>query len=458
MGRGGCGESCAVLDATVGARGARLRPWVESAWVALGGPACATNPGEAENALAFLDLLEGLDEGGDTDIDALAAEVDQLFAAPDPEADESLEVMTIHKAKGLEFDTVILPGLGRKPQSDGPRLLAWLERPSSHGHAGLLLAPMKPTGAAADPLYEYVKRIEKEKSRNETGRLLYVAATRAKSQLHLLGRAAIKIEEGATSVWAPAGSLLAHLWPAVKSDFEAAAAGHVQPIHEDEIEIPPAPIRRLAAEWTRPEPPPAVAAVEPADTAVAADRKISFLWAGDTLRYIGSVVHRMLEQIAADGAATWNVARVEARRPAIETALRTLGVPSAGVAEAVSTVVRALTATLEDERGCWILDGSHLEAHAEYALGGIVDGVVVAARVDRTFVDAGGVRWIIDFKTGAHEGGDLEAFLDNERERYREQMSRYAALFAQLDSRPVRMGLYFPLLGGWREYTAAKRA
>ena len=116
-----------------------------------------------------------------------------------------------------------------------------------------------------------------------------------------------------------------------------------------------------------------------------------------------------------------------------------------------------LTATLEDERGRWILDGSHGEAHGEFAVTGIVDGAVVAARVDRTFVDAGGVRWIIDFKTGAHEGGDLEAFLDNERERYREQMSRYAALFAQLDARPVRMGLYFPLLGGWREYTAAKR-
>ena len=120
-----------VLETTLNERGARLRPWMQGCWVALGGPACATNPGETENALAFLDLLEELDEGGDTDIDKLAAEVDQLFAAPDPEADDSLEVMTIHKAKGLEFDTVILPGLGRKPQSDGPQLLAWLERPAT---------------------------------------------------------------------------------------------------------------------------------------------------------------------------------------------------------------------------------------------------------------------------------------------------------------------------------------
>ncbi len=447
-----------VLDTTLNERGARLRPWVEICWVALGGPACATNPGETENALAFLDLLEELDEGGDTNIDALAAEVDQLFAAPDPEADDSLEVMTIHKAKGLEFDTVILPGLGRKPQSDGPRLLAWLERPARHGRADLLLAPMKPTGAAADPLYEYVKRIEKEKRRNETGRLLYVAATRAKKQLHLLGRAVIKVEHGVVSVRPPEGSLVAHLWPAVRSDFAAAAAGRAEPAEQGETAIPPAPIRRLSADWTLPSPPPAVAAVEAAEDAVAFGGEVSFEWAGDTLRHIGSVVHRMLEQIAGDGAANWNVKRVEARRPAIETALRSLGVSSSEIAEAASTVVRALTATLEDERGRWILDGSHSEAYSEYAVDGIVDGAVVAARVDRTFVDANGVRWIIDFKTGAHEGSNIEAFLDNERERYREQMSRYAALFAQLDARPVRMGLYFPLLRGWREYTAATRA
>ena len=447
-----------VLETTLDERGARLRPWVESCWTALGGPACATNPGEAENALAFLDLLEELDEGGDTDIDAIAAEVDQLFASPDPEADDSLEVMTIHKAKGLEFDTVILPGLGRKPQSDGPRLLAWLERPSRHGHADLLLAPMKPTGAAADALYEYVKRIEKEKSRNETGRLLYVAATRAKRQLHLLGRAAIKVEDGAVSARPAEGSLLAHLWPAVEPEFSVAAARRAEPVAQPETAIPRAPIRRLSADWTLPSPPPPVAAVEAAEAAVALGTNVSFEWVGDTLRHIGTVVHRMLEQIAADGAANWTVPRVEARRPAIETALRSLGVSSSEIAEAASTVVRALTATLEDARGRWILDGSHSEAHSEYAVTGIVDGDLVTARVDRTFVDTNGVRWIIDFKTGAHAGGHLEAFLDNERERYRQQMSRYAALFAQLDARPVRMGLYFPLLGGWREYTAATRA
>jgi len=66
------------------------------------------------------------------------------------------------------------------------------------------------------------------------------------------------------------------------------------------------------------------------------------------------------------------------------------------------------------------------------------------------------VRWIIDFKTGSHEGGDVEAFLDNEQNRYRAQLDVYAAILNALDGvsqpREIRLGLYFPMLKGWREW------
>jgi ATP-dependent helicase/nuclease subunit A len=67
-------------------------------------------------------------------------------------------------------------------------------------------------------------------------------------------------------------------------------------------------------------------------------------------------------------------------------------------------------------------------------------------------VDEQGTRWVIDYKSSAHEGAGLEAFLDNERERYREQLARYGRLFAAMEDRPVRAGLYFPLLNAWREF------
>lgn len=436
------------LRAALDARGERLRAWVEGCWLALGGPACCTYPGEIENAAAFFNLLETLDEGCDTDIDQLAAEVDSLFAAPDPEAGDALEVMSIHKAKGLEFDVVILPGLGRKVRSDEPRLLAWLERTPARGESGLVLAPVKPAGAKQDALYDYVRRVEKEKRENEDARLLYVAATRARRRLHLIGEASVELVKGELSVRPPSGSLLAHLWPAVEGEFVAALAGY-ELRAESEAETPvvsPAPIRRLSAQWVLPAAPPAAPAVLE-ETVEAAEPDVPFEWVGDTLRHIGTVVHRMLEQIALDDAAD-----LDARRPVIETALGTLGVPPSEIADAAGTVLRALSATLADERGRWILDPSHAEARSEYAVTGFLDNRLVSIRVDRTFIDSAGVRWIIDFKTSAHEGGGVEQFLDEERERYRKKMSEYARLFALLDPRPIRMGLYFPLLRGWREY------
>jgi len=63
------------------------------------------------------------------------------------------------------------------------------------------------------------------------------------------------------------------------------------------------------------------------------------------------------------------------------------------------------------------------------------------------------VRWIVDFKTGRHEGGDPSTFLDREVARYREQLERYARLVRAMDERPIRLALYFPLVpSGWRAW------
>lgn len=107
---------------------------------------------------------------------------------------------------------------------------------------------------------------------------------------------------------------------------------------------------------------------------------------------------------------------------------------------------------MQDERGQWILSGAHAEGRCEVPLTAVTDGRVRRHVIDRTFVDADGTRWIIDYKTGRHEGGDVEGFLDREQERYRSQLAAYAAAFRALEDRPVRTALYYPLVpGGWRE-------
>ncbi len=435
-----------------------LRRWVEGVWLALGGPACVDRTDLAD-ALVALDLLDGLERGGDLpDFAAFEQRVAGLYALPDVTADESLQVMTIHKAKGLEFDTVIVPGLGRRPPSDTERLLMWIERPSAAPHGELLLAPIRESGSDGDPIYLYLKGIDQKKGRHEDGRLLYVAATRAQHELHLIGHVTVSEKNGEASVSTPAANTLLHrLWPIVAPEFQArlAARGVVSATAGDGTADPrrALPIQRLVAGWSLPPPPPDVAWAAGVDELEPEQEPVEFLWAGDTARHVGTVVHRGLRAIAESGLDGWDAERVAARQPRVRTVLAHLGVPAAELDAAAARVTTALTRTLGDARGRWILDAGQRDARNEFALTGVSDGRTVSVIIDRSFVDTDGTRWIIDYKAGAHEGPDLDAFLDREQERYRVQLERYAALMRGLDARPIRLGLYFPLLGGWREWS-----
>jgi ATP-dependent helicase/nuclease subunit A len=441
-----------ALGGAVADRASTLRARVEGAWLAIGGPACSAGPADRENASAFFDLLEDLDTDAPLDPTALAESVEKLYASPDPQADDSIQVMSVHKAKGLEFDVVIVPGLGRKAGTDSARLLRWLERPRLGGATDLLMAPINATGDEADRTYDYLKHIDAQRSEHEDGRVLYVAATRAKAELHLLGHAKVD----AKGVVKPAaGSLLERMWTAVHADFEAAAAtAPPAPESEAEVERVPRAIERLTVAWKRPA--PTATAPLPSDRGVTEREaeRVSFRWVGDTLRHIGTVTHDMLRRVAEDGAAGWDAARIAGSRVSVRSALLELGVPSRDLPAAVDTVAQAVERTLSDDRGKWLLAGG-ADSACEVPITGLDAGDVIHARVDRTFVDADGVRWVIDYKTSNHQGAGLSAFLDRECDRYAPQLTRYRRLFAALDHRPVRTALYFPLLGGWREIAAA---
>ena len=79
---------------------------------------------ELEDARAFLELLESFDRRAvAVTLPELERQVERLYSsASDP--DSKVQLMTLHKAKGLEFDWVIIPGLARTPRSaDRPMLL-----------------------------------------------------------------------------------------------------------------------------------------------------------------------------------------------------------------------------------------------------------------------------------------------------------------------------------------------
>ncbi len=435
-----------------------LRGRVEGTWLALGGPACVEDDTDLEDAEIYLDHLEGSEEAGEiADFAAFEDGVAKLYALPDLHAGERLQIMTIHKSKGLEFDTVILPGLGGLPRRDQRQLFMWMERVAAgEGGSQLLLAPVNPTGSDKDPIYEYIREFDKEKTGHENGRLLYVAATRARRHLHLLGDARLGAEDEAPEAPGP-GSLLAGLWPAVEADFAEAArqappaggadagsessrGGGAGPVNQE--------LRRLPSDWTLPDSPCAAAWPAPGDAGRARE-PIEFSWAGETARRAGNVVHRWLQRIAGDEMQGWNRARIEGMREAFRGELAAQGAEEGELAAAAERVARALMHALEDARGRWLL-GPQREARSEYRLSAVVDGERRHLVIDRMFVDAQGGRWIVDYKAGSHEGAEADAFLDRERLRHRAQLERYARALGAHG--PAALGLYFPLVPGWREW------
>jgi ATP-dependent exoDNAse (exonuclease V) beta subunit len=427
-------------------------------WLRLGGPAAYPCERDRLDARRFIDALAQHDGAQALVGEAMEEITERLFSSAPPEPG-AIEIMTIHAAKGLEWDVVILPGLARRTAPDRDPLLHWIELPRPRSGTDLLLAPIRaqeePSGHT---LAHFIRGLRRERAKLERVRLLYVAMTRARHSLHLLGAAPFRAgPAGAPALAMPApGSLLWHLWPALEREFLAAmepppgARGEPSGAQLPVQDAAAPQLWRLPADWTLPAlpRPPAAQRVE---LAAPATRELpEYHWVGLTARAVGTIVHAELQRLAAEGGEIAQRA-APGRRADYAAWLGELGVPAGERAAAAQRVLSALEATLGDPRGRWLLSDAHREARSEWRLTGLHGGRVVNVVIDRMLVDEHGERWIVDFKTSTHEGGALGAFIATEVQRYRGQLERYAALASQLDGGTVRLALYFPLLGVFRE-------
>ena len=177
-----------------------------------------------------------------------------------------------------------------------------------------------------------------------------------------------------------------------------------------------------------------------------------FKWAGETIKIVGIVVHRTLQQIAEDGTGNWTTDRLKSEEKNFKKLLHQYGVPLDEREKALNYIFDALTNILNDECGQWILSNVHDGQHNEYPVSGVVNNRLIKRVIDRTFLDKDRVRWIIDYKTSPHEGTDLDDFLNKQKEKYKPQLEEYAALMEGFGDKKIKLGLYFPLLKGWREW------
>jgi ATP-dependent helicase/nuclease subunit A len=425
-----------------------LTRWIERAWLCLGGASCAAGEQELALAQAAFARLKELEERGLPDVSALTESFADLFA--DSGSSGAVQIMTIHRAKGLEFDFVVLPALNRaSPAHRGRLLLAHQFARTERG--GMVMAARPPVGAERDRLFDFLRAQQRDAAKLEAQRLLYVACTRAKSRLWMTASFEAAVEragEGsadAAELKPRAGTLLAALWPVVAAQFARPEFPARSPGASDGAPRG-GPLSRLPVDFSQHLsvlPLPADALL----TRAARDETPVFDWAGETARRVGSLVHAEMQTLEL---ALAEERTLRARDADFRQWLAAHGVPAGRLAQAAARVTEALLAVHRDPKARWILAAGYRDDWREHALSGVLDDEIHRVVLDRSFIDQG-IRWIIDYKTSQHQGGGTEQFLDREVERYRPQLQRYGRLAQKLGPEPVRLGLYFPLMRAWRE-------
>lgn len=234
-----------------------LRQTVEGLWKALGGEPMARQSvlgDDMSSAEAFFQLLEDIDTeyrmgAEQISVEAVLQRLDKLFAnevfvdtVAEQERDKSqqqndlqqshlsqdnppVQIMTIHKSKGLEFDMVVVPGLARQSRVNDSPILASRELVFSGGGEGAALSPRPQTelSKTAKPssatVYKFLREEQKSADAFELDRLFYVAATRAKTRLMLT--AVVRWDEKTQTYKQPVkGSMLHKHWEQlIESDY-----------------------------------------------------------------------------------------------------------------------------------------------------------------------------------------------------------------------------------------------
>ena len=325
----------------------------------------------------------------------------QRLPAPRPSAPQAVQLLTVHGAKGLEADEVLLlDAASAAPRGGGPTtLIDWPgEQPAPTRLVFLASEGAPPPGVADLAAQEAAAQAREELN------ALYVAMTRARGRLVLSG--VTPYSQPASSWWQRIEALVEPL--PVPPDAVAPAGD------EDSfamLELPPALVQQ-AQEAIESE----VAKAEPTDTS-----------------RVGEAMHWLLEH-AADTPQGWLPERVAQAR-------RRFGADANQAARAETLARRILTG---DAAWAWA-GGEVLEAFNEIEL----THQGQRLRIDRLVRRSAGAHgdeawWVLDYKSAARP--ERDALLVEQLGRYREAVSlihpgqTVVAAFLSADGRVVSVG------------------
>ncbi len=495
-----------ILEMTIQQKGKKpFVKWLYGCYEAVGGLLAVDHYCEFSDLDRALHTLNEFVDGGEIiDRKGISEAFESLYASADPEANNELQIMTIHRSKGLEFDKVILPRLDAAAKGSDSPLLKWTEVIDKKGLPHQLLAVSKKAGQQNDSLYTYINYIEQQKDKYEKQRLLYVAATRAKSELYLFANIcrdekAIEKNGGEEAFYKKptSSSLLSLLWNEIKDsikiiqsnndkekkavseskriqEFSEKQLSEIKELNNTELQLksifPSRKVKQINIEKIVP--------IIQATTAFSFklnktnvlleddrglldksglndkddwnDKKKStdklMTKEGSIAAIVGTIIHRQLEWLSLQDIEgfclpnNWNDITLN---QLVQAGLNHL---TDDLSSYVNVVHRSISNTLNDEFGQFVLS-NHQQASSEMILHKKISNDIYVKRVvDRTFVKDG-VRWIIDYKSAIPmKDESLSDFIKKEIELHKDKMTEYVELFKQLENKSVIAGLYFTML------------
>lgn len=353
-----------------------------------------------------------------------------------------VQIMTIHKAKGLEFDHVIIPGLSRRNPPDEKPLLLWHEHVGSDGSSSLLMATLAASGAEDSKLYKYLRNEQALKQQYESTRLLYIAVTRARKTALLAATLALTASTDAEQGEIPAppsGSLLDTIWQPLIADPSLFVVESMPgEAEEDTVMDTPGQrtqgIRRFRGEHLRTlltqqdlPPPAAIKARQPASTAAVVNSLATDC---------GVLIHQALQYLSDSDSALLQSdtgAMLDGLLPWWQQQLRWRGYTAAEVAAGSQRILVSVHNVLSNAQCNWIFGPELTAARNEMAMNTLSDGRLITRVIDRSFIDTNGRRWIVDYKSVQFSDLDSEnqfqRRIEEQKQLYCGQLERYSDLF-----------------------------
>lgn len=416
-----------------------IRQWLEKTWIALGGQSYLQHAAEIDDGQQFFKQVEEISsQNNDFDINQLERQMINLFASPDKTASNPIQIMTIHKSKGLEFDTVFLPGLHKKTMGNDRNLLSWLEYPGEDNAHHLLIAPINQHNMP-DSIYDYIHCKQQHKTLLELDRVLYVAATRAKERLYLTGLLNCNEED---ELQAPSKqSLLYRFWQASEDNITKNCIYlNSQEIQEHEAKHK---IKRLSITNLSSILPFAYDTYD----ATAKNQPALVINEARFEAALGSLIHLLIEKISTNTQGWWQELNHET---VLLSLMKQFSLHPSEFAKASDAIHLAINNFLSDKRGQWILEQ---ELQCELALSYCVKNKPAQSVIDCTFIDKNNTRWIIDYKTSTPlQNETIEEFLAAQVTAYRQQLIHYKNIMHDFSSdEEIKLALFFLRIPKWIE-------